>query len=114
MRLVRDSCLGTAWKSLREIEKETGVPQASASAHLRHLTRPEWGGYLKERRRSEDGAGLFVYRLRPPDSVRSADVPMKPAARLRMIRGAVQRALEDMDAGLYLTAKRRLKEVSNL
>lgn len=55
--------LGPDWRTLRQIERATGVPQASASAHLRHLTRAEWGGYIKQRRKVPGQPGLHEYRL---------------------------------------------------
>ena len=109
MRLVRDCALGTQWWTLRQIEATTGVPQASASAHLRHLTRPEWGGYLKERRRAEEGSGLFEYRLRPPETETTAAAPPKPAAQLRALRAQAQQALAELRAGRPKTAEAILK-----
>jgi len=56
------------WFTLREIENMTGDPQASISAQLRHLRKPEFGGYIIEkRRRGRDGNGTWEYRLRIPE-----------------------------------------------
>jgi len=39
------------WWTLREIEEETGDPQASISAQLRNLRKEKFGGHTIERRR---------------------------------------------------------------
>ena len=49
------------WRTLREIAEFTGAPEASASAQLRHLRKPRFGGHTVERR--HEGGGLYVYRL---------------------------------------------------
>lgn len=58
--LMRDG----RWRTLEEISRATGAPPASASAQLRHATKPHHGGWRKERRHL--GRGLFAYRLLPP------------------------------------------------
>lgn len=106
MALVRDYCLGSHWRTLKQIEAATGVPQASASAHLRHLTRPEWGGYIKERRTAdpEHGRGLFEYRLQPGTEEYQPHAP-KPATRLRILTARAQEALTELRAGRIRTAE---------
>lgn len=49
------------WRTLREIADATGAPEASASAQLRHLKKPRFGGHTVEKR--HDGNGLYHYRL---------------------------------------------------
>ena len=49
------------WRTLDEIELITGDPQASISAQLRHLTKPRFGAWRKERRRRT--AGTWEYRI---------------------------------------------------
>jgi hypothetical protein len=49
------------WKSLRQLESETGDPQSSISAQLRHLRKERFGSYLVEKRYV--GNGLFEYRI---------------------------------------------------
>ena len=52
------------WHTLSDIEEATGHPQASISAQLRNLRKPRFGGYIIERRRSDDrSCGLYYYRL---------------------------------------------------
>lgn len=52
------------WRTLREIEIETGDPQASISTRLRDLRKPRFGSFIIERRRrGEPKQGLFEYRL---------------------------------------------------
>lgn len=56
-----------AWRTLGEIEAETGDPQASISAQLRHLRKRRFGAFvIEKRRRGADDTGLFEYRLLPP------------------------------------------------
>jgi len=55
------------WLTLAEIATITGAPEASVSARLRDLRRPEHGGHeVKRRRRGEAKRGLFEYSLTPP------------------------------------------------
>ena len=52
------------WHTLKEIEEATGSPQASASAHLRHLTQSDCGSNTKvKRRRGDPKQGLFEYQI---------------------------------------------------
>lgn len=53
------------WRTLAEISEQTGFPEASISAQLRHLRKPQFGAYQVEKRR-RDGAGLWEYRVLPP------------------------------------------------
>jgi len=73
------------WLTLEELAKLTHYPPASISAQLRHLRKPEYGGYAVEKRprevgkvlRGEDFGTVWEYQLR-------RTVPRKLAgARLR-------------------------------
>lgn len=55
--------MGGEWRTLREIETATGIPQASASAQLRHLRRRKFGAHTVERQHL--GRGLYRYRVVP-------------------------------------------------
>lgn len=60
------------WLTLDELAKLTHYPQASISAQLRHLRKPEYGGYSVEKRpratdailRGEDFGTVWEYQLR--------------------------------------------------
>ena len=56
-----------AWVSLAEIEQQTGIPQSSASAQLRHMRKREFGSHIVEKRRRETaaggGGGTWEYRV---------------------------------------------------
>ncbi|HXY23427.1 MAG TPA: hypothetical protein VEI73_02175 [Candidatus Acidoferrum sp.] len=60
------------WLTLDELTKLTHYPQASISAQLRHLRKPQFGGYEVEKRqrkfgramRGEDFGTVWEYRLR--------------------------------------------------
>ncbi len=53
-----------AWVSLAEIEEQTGIPQSSASAQLRHMRKREFGSHIVEKRRRETAAGgTWEYRV---------------------------------------------------
>ena len=60
------------WLTLDELSKLTHYPPASISAQLRHLRKPEFGGYAMEKRprvvdkvlRGEDFGTVWEYRLR--------------------------------------------------
>jgi hypothetical protein len=45
------------WVSLAEIEEATGIPQSSASAQLRHLRKPQFGGHTVDKRRRQTANG---------------------------------------------------------
>lgn len=61
---IRDLMLDGVWRTLGEIGDALGYPEASVSAQLRHLRKPRFGAYIVEkRRRGEEGAGLFEYRV---------------------------------------------------
>lgn len=49
------------WKTLRMLEEETGDPQPSISAQLRHLRKARFGSHIIERRYVSNG--LYEYRL---------------------------------------------------
>ena len=52
------------WRSLSEIERVTGDPQASISAQLRNLRKERFGRYIVlRRRRGYRTRGLFEYKL---------------------------------------------------
>lgn len=52
-----------AWHTLSEIHEATDVPEASASAQLRHLRKRRFGAYRVDRRRRTPTGGTFEYRL---------------------------------------------------
>src|SRR5438132_145110 len=60
------------WLTLDELSKLTHYPQASISAQLRHLRKPEFGGYAVEKRqraagrilRGEDFGTVWEYQLK--------------------------------------------------
>lgn len=59
--LMRDE----QWRTLQEIEKATGDPQASISAQLRHLRKSRFGSHEVEKRpRGERERGLYEYSLK--------------------------------------------------
>ena len=60
--LMLDGC----WRTLGEITQETGIPEASASAQLRHAKKPRFGSYTLDKRRRHHGGTVWEYRLGPP------------------------------------------------
>ncbi len=74
LAVIRDVMLSAAgrdpetsgWYTLRELAQLTGYGEASISAQLRHLRKPQFGGYVvaKRRRRGEGlRAGVWEYRV---------------------------------------------------
>ncbi len=52
------------WRTLREIEDETGYPQSSISAQLRHMRKDRFGSHIVDKRsRGDRGRGLWEYCL---------------------------------------------------
>ena len=63
---VRDYMLactdfGDGWRTLRDLSRRLGYPEASISARLRDLRKSRWGAYTVERKRVE--GGLFAYKV---------------------------------------------------
>lgn len=58
---VFDCMKGGAWRTLPEIAKITGDPEASISAQLRHLRKERFGGHTVIRGYVSNG--LYRYRL---------------------------------------------------
>ena len=54
------------WWTLREIEEETGDPQASISAQIRNLRKEKFGSHVVERRRNFFSAGTWEYQINDP------------------------------------------------
>jgi hypothetical protein len=62
------------WLTLDELAKLTHYPPASISAQLRHLRKPQFGGFVVEKRqrtsakilRGEDFGTVWEYQLRRP------------------------------------------------
>jgi hypothetical protein len=50
------------WRSLAEIERATGDPQASISAQIRHLRKDRFGGHRVEKRRRGE-SGTWEYQV---------------------------------------------------
>lgn len=64
LKRVYNAMLDGKWRTLSEIEKLTGDPQASISAQLRHLRKPRFGNHeINKRPRGERKDGLFEYQL---------------------------------------------------
>jgi hypothetical protein len=61
---VFDTMRDGAWRTLQEIADQTGDPQASISAQLRHLRKRRFGAYIiAKQRRGQPERGLYEYRL---------------------------------------------------
>ncbi len=75
MEVIRDVMLSAAecgtWLGLREIAALTRYGEASISAQLRHLRKPQFGRYVLEKRRRGQG-GTWEYRLLPPQPADTA------------------------------------------
>ncbi len=68
---IREFMLKGGWHTLAEIEAALGYPQASISANLRHLAKPQFGGYRKEKQRrclpfGGEPTGTWEYKLSLP------------------------------------------------
>jgi hypothetical protein len=64
------------WRTLKEIAENTGDPEASISAQLRHLRKPRFGSHTVDRKHVR--GGLFKYRLLPKASVPERKPPKHP------------------------------------
>jgi hypothetical protein len=73
--LVRDLMLASSkyglWLTLRQLARLTGYGEASISAQLRHLRKPQYGGFVLEKRccsegrigRNGDPGAVWEYKL---------------------------------------------------
>ena len=68
--VIRDFMLKTGrWWTLAELHEKLKYPEASISAQLRHLRKPEFGSYEVEKRRREPDKGTWEYRVSPKTKV---------------------------------------------
>jgi len=63
---VRRLMLDGEFRTLADIEAATGHPQASISARLRDLRRPEYGGYTVNRIHKAEACGTWYYQVIEP------------------------------------------------
>lgn len=51
---IRNLMLDGGWRTVKEISDKLSYPETSVSAQLRHLRKPEFGGWEVSRRRRKD------------------------------------------------------------
>ena len=56
-----------AWRSLADLSRLTGHPEASVSARMRDFRKVRFGRCEVQRQRHSDGSGLYIHRLVPRD-----------------------------------------------
>jgi DNA-binding IclR family transcriptional regulator len=61
LRKVWHVMLDGEWRTLRQISRLTGAPEASASARLRDLRKCGW--QVDRKRKGDPRIGVFVYRV---------------------------------------------------
>ena len=62
-----DAMIDGEWRTLDEVSRITGDPEASISARLRDLRKPKFGSYHVERRsRGDRDRGHYEYRVTQP------------------------------------------------
>jgi predicted transcriptional regulator len=61
---IRLYMLRREWATLQEIAQDLGFPESSVSAQLRHLRKPEFGGYRVDKRR-RGSTGCWEYHVEP-------------------------------------------------
>src|SRR5258708_31944445 len=84
------------WLTLDELAKLTHYPPASISAQLRHLRKPENGGFVVDKRprklgavlRGEDFGTVWEYQLRRTIHRKLVRVRLRAGARLSLQRAA--------------------------
>ncbi len=77
---IREFMLKGGWHTLSEIEAALGYPQASISSQLRHLAKPQFGGYHKEKQRrclpfGGEPTGTWEYKLSLPTPLGQGKLP---------------------------------------
>lgn len=68
--------LENGWRTLFEIEDVLKYPQASISAQLRHLRKPQHGSFIVDKRRR--GPGTWEYYVREPKKIERESVLKVP------------------------------------
>jgi hypothetical protein len=64
LKRVHDVMADGAWRTLAQLAAAVAAPEASVSARLRDLRKPEFGGFhVEHRREGAPGSGLWSYRL---------------------------------------------------
>ncbi len=87
------------WRTLAEIEKLTGFPQASVSAQLRHLRKKRFGSFVVERQRRTPGT--WEYRVLEPID-RGWNLPDLPEPKAKAEERIAQLVAQRADALLKL------------
>lgn len=59
---VETGCESVGWRTLPDVSRALGIPEASVSARLRDLRKSRFGGWTVERTRLAE-PGLFAYRI---------------------------------------------------
>jgi hypothetical protein len=78
--IIRDHMLAHGgWRTLVEIRAALGYSDASTSAQLRHLRKPQFGSYQVEKRR-RGSSGTWEYRVLPPKPPITASLFDQPIA----------------------------------
>ena len=65
LKMIYDFLSSNGWVTLAEMERATGIPQASASAFARHLRKARFGMHTVDKRRRDNG-NQWEYFLRKP------------------------------------------------
>lgn len=98
------------WRTLAEIAQETGDPEASISAQLRHLRKPKFGSFeVDKRRRGLATTGLWEYLLLPPGSVPTYSGPARRKVKNPFLAGMMHAAKVVLKATDLPEAKAQLK-----
>ena len=53
------------WFTLSQLHDLTGIPEASISAQIRHMKKPQFGSYIVNKRRMPNSA-IWEYQCLPP------------------------------------------------
>lgn len=74
---------GGVWHTLSDIAQSLNYPEASVSANLRHLRKPEFGSHVVDKRRRVGSPGTWEYRVRTQakGQIDLFDAPPAPAMR---------------------------------
>lgn len=62
-KAIHDLMIDGDWRTLTEIEQNTGYPQPSISAQLRHLRKARFGGFIVNKRRRFEDKGIWEYQV---------------------------------------------------
>jgi hypothetical protein len=115
---VRQVMSDGQWRSLKQLAKETGSPEASVSARLRDLRKDKHGGLLVTSRRKAEDEGTWEYCLGTNSNLAPMPARMPRPSKKRLYRKALAEVADWLDTNAQPKAatsvRNRISEIDGL